>query len=136
MISKIHVITWLAALLVTIFISILWHVILFEQAFLSLGVYTRMDNPIYGFGLTAWLLESTAFVVLYFKSSWSGKGVRAALAFSLLMGAFTAAASLMGSAAKVDIVSISSWFALAGGFILVHFTLMGLTVGALNRRRS
>ncbi|QTD57329.1 hypothetical protein [Parasphingorhabdus cellanae] len=132
--TKQHLVIWALALVITIFISIFWHVILFEQAYLNLGVYTRMDSPIYGFGLVAWLMESTAFVVIYFRSSWSSEGISGGLKLAMLMAIFTAAASVMGSAAKVQINDLTQWFLLSGGFLAAHFGMLGLAVGWLNRK--
>jgi len=129
-----HLLVWAAALGLTIFASIFWHVVLFEQAYLDLGVYTRMDNPIYGFGLMAWLMESAAFVAIYFNTKWAKESVAGALKLSVLMAVFTAAASVMGSAAKVQIVDLAQWFLLSGGFLVFHFGLMGIVVGALNTK--
>lgn len=129
-----HWIVWAAAFALTIFVSIFWHVVLFEQAYLELGVYTRMDSPIYVFGLLAWLMESAAFVAIFFQTRWAKEGISGGLAFAGLMAAFTAAASLIGTAAKVEISDLMLWFALSGGFLILHFGLMGLVVGALNQR--
>lgn len=132
--TKRHWVVWAAALAITIFVSIFWHVVLFEQAYLDLGVYTRMDNPIYGIGLVAWLMESAAFVAIFFHTKWAKDNIAGALKFAALMAIFTAAASLMGSAAKVEIADLSGWFLLSGGFLTFHFGVMGAAVGALNRR--
>lgn len=129
-------VTFSAALIVTVFISIFWHVVLFEQAYLELGVYTRMDDPIYGFGLMAWLMESAAFVAIYLRTSWARGGMAGALMFAGLMAVFIAASSLMGAAAKIAITDLGRWFMLSGGFIALHFLLLGVTVELVNRRRA
>lgn len=119
------------ALTITIAVSIVWHVALFAEAFEQLGVFTRMTDPIYPFGLLAWMLESAAFVIIYFQTGWSRKGVSGALQYAWLMAVFTAAASLVGTAAKADIPDLTGWFLLSGGFIALHFTVLGVMFGLL-----
>lgn len=117
-----------AALAATIAYSILWHVILFEELWLGLGVYTRMDNPIYGLGLIAWVLESVGFVTLFRSSNWARKSGKHALLFSASIAAIVAASTLFGTAAKVEISSLTTWFWLQGGFVFSHFLLLGSVV--------
>lgn len=134
MITVRHMVVWGAAFLLTLFISVFWHVALFEQAYLELGVYTRMDNPIYGFGFLAWIMESTAFVAIFLSSKWGQQGILGGLKLALFMAMFTAAASVVGSAAKIEIADLPHWFLLSGGFLVVHFGVMGAAIGELNKR--
>lgn len=123
------ILAFACALAITIAISILWHVALFAEAFERLGVFTRMTDPIYPFGLLAWMLESAAFVIIYFRTGWSHEGLAGALKYAWLMAVFTAAASLVGTAAKADIPDLTGWFLLSGGFITLHFTALGVMFG-------
>lgn len=117
--------SWAATLAATIAFSVLWHVVLFEEVWLALGVYNRMDDPIYGFGIAAWVLESGAFVALFRSSKRARQSIGHALIFSVLVGAVVSASTLFGTAAKVEISNLSIWFALQGTFVLSHFLLLG-----------
>ncbi len=117
------------AFVITAGFAVLWHVILFEQRFLALGIFSRMDDPIYAFGLGAWLLESLAIVLIFFRTNWRAANVADTVTFAWLMGAFAAASSLFGMAAKTRIDDLTAWFLLTGGFIVVHTTLLGLWLG-------
>ncbi|MEM9191471.1 MAG: hypothetical protein AAGF12_20025 [Myxococcota bacterium] len=59
-------IAFLLAFATTSTVSILWHAVLFSSEFRALGVFTRMDEPIYGYGITAWVLEAFVFVAFVF----------------------------------------------------------------------
>ena len=124
----------LGAFLITACFAVFWHVFLFEQHFLSLGVFTRMDDPLYAFGLMAWLLESVAIVLIYFLTDWRRATLRDALKLAWLVGAYSAASALFGTAAKIRIDDIALWFALTGGFIVLHTTLLGLWLGAVSAK--
>ncbi len=106
---------------------------LFEDQYLQLGVYTRMDNPIYAFGFLAWIMESVPFVLIFFRTRWSKSGLYVALKYSRLMAIFTAASSIAGAAAKIHVGDLSGWFLLSGSFVFLHFTLMGLMLALLTR---
>ncbi|WP_395373896.1 hypothetical protein [Marinicella sp. W31] len=133
--KKTHVISWLACLILTITLSVIWHVVLFEQAYQQLGVYTRMNDPIYEFGMLAWFLESSAFVIVYFQCKWSYEGISGGLKFGLWMAVFVSASVLIGAAAKTNISDLSLWFILTGGFLALHFSLMGVALGIINSHR-
>lgn len=117
---------WLGALTVTVFTSIIWHAVIFEQAYLKMGAFTRMDDPIYAFGTLAWLFEATAITLLFLHSTWRNEGLKGALKLSFVTNLYLAGSTLMGTAAKVEINDLSLFFLLAGGFLVVHTTAFGL----------
>ena len=82
--------TWAGSFLVITSVSVIWHVLLFEQQYLNLGVFTRMDNPLYGFGLLAWVMEASAITWLYVGSRWSEMGLLGALGLSWAVNLFVA----------------------------------------------
>lgn len=126
-------VVWFAALVATISYSLLWHAILFQDIWLALGVYTRMDNPVYGYGLLAWVLESGAFVALFYTSQWTRSSAKNAILFSILIGSIVAASTLFGTAAKVEISDVTTWFYLQGGFVFSHFLFLGFVVSIVER---
>lgn len=129
--TKTHKVAFAGAFLITACLAVFWHVVLFEQQFLSLGVFTRMDDPIYPFGVIAWLLEAVAIVLIYFRTDWQNGSMLDALKVAWLMGLYSAASVLFGMAAKVKIDDLVLWFLLSGGFIVLHTTLLGLWLGSV-----
>ncbi|WP_298299166.1 hypothetical protein [uncultured Litoreibacter sp.] len=120
------------AFLITALFAVFWHVVLFEQQFLSLGVFTRMDEPLYFYGVTAWALEAIALVLIYFRTDWRNGSILDALKVAWLMGLFASASAMFGMAAKVRIDDLVLWFLLTGGFIALHTTLLGLWLGLVS----
>jgi len=120
---------WMAVFTTSVLFSVTWHVVFFQDAYLRLGVYSRMNEPLYHWGLVAWILETVPFVSIYFRTEFSRKGRWEALKYSWWLAVFTAAPSVAGVAAKVRIDDMTLWFLLAGGFVFFHFTLMGLVLG-------
>ncbi|WP_434054456.1 MAG: hypothetical protein RDA78_06090 [Roseibium sp.] len=117
--------TWIGAFSLTVVTSIVWHVVLFEQRYVELGVFTRMADPIYAFGWLAWIMEATAISVLYINSRWADAGFWGALKLSWCVSLYAAASTLFGTAAKVEISDLTGWFLIAGGFIFLHATMLG-----------
>jgi hypothetical protein len=132
--TRLQNLAFAGAFLITAFIAVLWHVVLFEQQFLSLGVFTRMDDPLYVYGITAWFLEALALVLIYFRTDWRNGSMLDALKVAWLMGLFAAASAMFGMAAKVRIDDLVLWFLLTGGFIVLHTTLLGLWLGLVSQK--
>lgn len=129
-----QILAFAGAFLITACFAVLWHVALFEQHFLSLGVFTRMDAPLYHFGFIAWVLEAGALVIIYFRTNWQKASTLDALKVAWLLGVFSAASALFGMAAKVRMDDLTLWFLLTGGFIFLHTTLLGLWLGYLSAK--
>lgn len=134
--TKIQNLAFAGAFLITAFIAVFWHVVLFEQQFLSLGVFTRMDDPLYPFGIAAWFFEALALVLIYFRTDWRNGTMLDALKVAWLMGLFAAASAMFGMAAKVRIDDLVLWFLLTGGFIVLHTTLLGLWLGFVSQKST
>lgn len=117
--------TWIGAFSLTVVTSIVWHVVLFEQRYVELGVFTRMADPIYAFGWLAWIMEATAITLLYVNSRWADAGSWGALKLSWCVSLYAAASTLFGTAAKVEISDLTGWFLIAGGFTVLHATMLG-----------
>ncbi|MEP3277468.1 MAG: hypothetical protein ABJN26_14740 [Stappiaceae bacterium] len=132
--TKIYWLAGTGAFVITACFAVLWHVVLFEQQFLTLGVFTRMDEPIYPFGLAAWVLESIAIVLIYFRTDWRNNTMFEALKIAWLVGAYSAASALFGMAAKVRIVDLTLWFGLTGGFIALHTSFLGIWLNRVSRK--
>lgn len=122
--------------LITACFAVLWHVILFEQPFQELGVYTRMSDPIYAFGFAAWAVEALALSLIYFRLDWRNASLLEALKTAWLVGLYSSASALFGIAAKVEISDLPQWFLLTGGFIVLHTSLLGLWLGFVSKRFS
>ncbi|MEM9027964.1 MAG: hypothetical protein AAGC70_06315 [Pseudomonadota bacterium] len=134
--TKPHWIAIVGVLATTVFISVIWHITLFEQQYPQLGVYTRMDNPIYAFGIATWLMGSIALAVIFFQTNWRYQGLKGALTYATLMAVFAVSSTLMGAAAKIDIPNLALWFALGGSSPLLHFSLLGLMLAVDTKSRK
>lgn len=134
--TRTHWVALVGAFLITACFAVFWHVVLFEQQFLALGVFTRMDDPNYAFGIAAWIVESIAIVFLYFRTDWRNGSILDALILAWLVGMFSAATELFGMAAKTRIDDLTLWFLLKGGFIFLHTSLLGLWLGVITKLSS
>lgn len=132
--TKVQITALTGAFAITSCFAVLWHVVLFEQQFLSSGVFTRMDDPVYALGVTAWVIESLAIVLLYFRTDWRNNTWIDALIIAWLIGLFSAASGLFGMAAKTHINNQAQWFLLTGGFIFLHTSLLGLWLSFVSSR--
>ncbi len=131
--TKQFLVTWLGSFVLITITSIVWHVALFEQRYLELGVFTRMADPIYAFGFLAWIMEATAITFLYLRSGWAEDGLMGSLKLAWTVSLYAAASVLVGTAAKVQISDMSGWFLLEGGFIFLRATILGLWLSIASR---
>ena len=55
--------------------------------------------------------------------------------FSWALGAFLASYIVLGEAGKYAIPSLASWIAVEGGVAFVQYSLFGILLGLIHRRR-
>ncbi|TRX61871.1 hypothetical protein FNH22_03600 [Fulvivirga sp. M361] len=117
-------------------VGVTWHVVLFKGQYIYLGVYNRMDDPIYAFGFLAWILEGFGIAYLFSKSSYAKKGLFSVLKFVWLVGMIVSATETIGSAAKKHIPDMVQWILLSGGFILINYSIMGIALWMVYKRNE
>jgi hypothetical protein len=122
-------------LIVTCALGFVWHLVLFEGLYRKLEIYSRLDDPIFALGLLSMAIQGVVLTALYPRFQAGGPPLWEGLRFGLWMGLFFGSGSVVAEVAKQRVTSLPLWFALAGTFTLIHFTIVGLLFGAIYSRR-
>lgn len=124
----------LAYVLASFVLGYTWHLLLFKEAYFGLGAYTR-EPPIIAFGLGSMLLQGLILAYLYSHAPRSGRPFADALRFALLTGLFLWSVSVLAFAAKTQVASLATFFALSSLFHLIQFGAYGLLLGWIHARK-
>lgn len=125
--------TTLAYSVVTMLIAMPWHFVLFKDLYHSLGIYNRPE-PIIPLGLLSMFIQGVVIALIYPRYYQSGSHYKAALKFSLLMGAFLFSVSTLANAAKIEVSPMSTWLVLQAAFHLIQYLACGLAIGFIYSR--
>jgi hypothetical protein len=115
-----------AAYLVPTFpIAFVWHLILFEQSYHSLGIYR--PNPIIPFGLASMIIQGALFSWIYHRVFPGDRGslMKNGLLFGLGAGLLSWSFTTLAVAAKHPMTSISDYLLLETTFTLLQFVVVG-----------
>ena len=125
----------LAYLLVTFPVAYLWHLVVFAGVYDRLGIFNR-EEPIVALGFLAILIQG--FLLSYAYPIFRGKGntLKEGLKFGWMMGFFLWSSQVLAAAAKHQVSSLASWFAVETLYFAIQFTLVGIALGLVYGSRS
>ena len=92
-------------------------------------------EPVIAMGLGSMLIQGVLFALL-FPAFQRGSAVWDGVKFSWALGGFLASYIVLGEAGKYAIPSIASWIAVEGSVAFVQYTLFGVLLGLIHRRRA
>lgn len=122
---------WLAYVVATFALGFVWHLLLFKPTYLKLGIYSRLEDPIFPLGLSAMLIQGAVLAYCY-PHFQAGHGVLAdGLRFGLLFGLFIASSAVLAEAAKQRCSSIPRWLALESSYYALQFSLVGVLIAVV-----
>ena len=93
-------------------------------------------EPVIAMGLGSMLIQGVLFALLFPAFQRGGDSVWDGVKFSWALGGFLASYIVLGEAGKYAIPSIGSWIAVEGSVALVQYTLFGVLLGLIHRRRA
>ena len=93
-------------------------------------------EPIIAMGLGSMLIQGVLFALLFPTFQRGGDSVWDGVKFSWALGGFLASYIVLGEAGKYAIPSIASWIAVEGSVAFVQYTLFGVLLGLIHRRRA
>lgn len=124
----------IAYLLVSFALGFTWHLVFFKEAYEAFGVYTR-EPPIFAFGVGSMLLQGLILAYLYPLANPGRPPLLAGVRFSLVMGLFMWAVTVLAFAAKTNVSSMSTFFILSSLFHLIQFSVFGVVLGWIHARQ-
>lgn len=109
------------------------HFLVFADHYAAV-TYIRKET-LFQFGVLAMLIEGVVLSVLYARLIGGRSTMKSALGFSWLMGAFLVAYTAFGEAAKYLVPSVANWIAVELGVGSAQWTIFGLLLGLIYRKR-
>ncbi len=122
---------WLAAasyLILTFLIAAVWHLALFKNVYVRLGVFTR-PRPIIWLGLLSMVLQAVVVAYLYPRYYGGGAPLAEGATFGLLLGVFMGTNAVLAEAGKNQVASLRTWIVLEGVYYLLQFIVVGAVIG-------
>ena len=92
-------------------------------------------EPVIPMGLASMLIQGVIFAVLFPAFARSVVTVWDGVKFSWALGGFLASYVVLGEAGKYAIPSIPSWIAVEGSVALIQYTVFGVLLGLIHKRR-
>lgn len=93
-------------------------------------------EPVIAMGLVSMLIQGVLFALLFPTCQRDSVAVWDGVKFSWALGGFLASYIVLGEAGKYAIPSIASWIAVEGSVAFVQYTLFGVLLGLIHRRRA
>ncbi|MEZ4968964.1 MAG: hypothetical protein R2814_04750 [Flavobacteriaceae bacterium] len=125
--------TALAYIVPTMFLGYVWHLIIFEDLYNSLGIYNRTE-PNIQLGFFSMILQGLIVAYLYPFYAKGNSTMTKAIVFSLTLGLFLFSVSTLANAAKIEVTSMQKWLFIQTVFHLLQFIVAGLFIGLVNRQ--
>jgi hypothetical protein len=118
----------LAYVVVSFVLGYFWYLVLFEDVYFGLGIYTRAE-PIFAFGVGAMVLQGLVLAYLFPFFNRGARPVITGISFGLIMGTLMWSVTVLAFAAKTNVASLSTFFTLSTAFHLIQFTVAGAMIG-------
>jgi len=93
-------------------------------------------EPVIAMGILSMLVQGLIFAFLFPAFQHGGSVVWDGVKFSWTLGGFLASYIVLGEAGKYAIPSIPSWITVEASVAFVQYTLFGVLLGLIHRRRA
>ncbi len=100
------------------------------------GISFMRKEPIMALGIFTMLLQGAILSYLFSFFYKNGETLMQGLKYGLLMGAFLGSYIVLVEPGKYTVPSVSAWIAVEGIASLLQFSLFGITLGAIYKRRA
>lgn len=110
-----------------------WHFVLFEDLYESLGIY-NLEEPIIPLGFTSMIIQGLILAYIFPYYSGEERSIGASLGFNLIMGLFLFSVSTLANGAKIKVTSMQSWLLIQAAFTIIQFSISGILMWILTRR--
>ncbi len=123
----------LAYIIPTMVLGMVWHFVLFEDLYESLGIY-NLEEPIIPLGFTSMIIQGLILAYIFPYYSGEEKSIGASLRFNLIMGLFLFSVSTLANGAKIKVTSMQSWLLIQAAFTTIQFSISGILMWIITRR--
>ncbi|PCJ71315.1 MAG: hypothetical protein COA62_01515 [Rhodobiaceae bacterium] len=123
----------LAYALVTFPLAVVWHVVLFEQKYISFGYFEGEPNFVLGFLII--LIQGLMLSILYPHVSFSGNGTARGIKYALFIGLFFWTSHVLAFIAKQIITDPLLFIAMESFYLLLQFGIFGALIGVIYKKQ-
>jgi hypothetical protein len=126
--AKPFILATMAYLLLVFPLAAVWHMVAFKHIYDELGIFDR-EEPIVALGFLVILIQGLILSLAYPYFYREGKPAKEGLKFGLLAGLFLWSSQVIAAAAKHQVASLGTWFAIETTYFGIQFALVGLAMG-------
>src|SRR5687767_14021038 len=110
-----------------------WHLVTFADVYDGLHAFTRAE-PIVAFGFIAIVLQGVLLSSLYAVFPRTGRPLLDDVRFGLICGVLLWSSQVLAAAAKHELTSLRTWFAIETAYFAIQFALVGAAFGLIRAR--
>ena len=115
----------------TFSLAVFWHIVLFEERYLSFGYFE--GEPSFVIGFVTILLQGVILSALFPMVKLAGTGILRGLKFALIIGVFFWTSHVLAFVAKQSIEGTMLFIAMETLYLGMQFGLFGLLIGFIYR---
>ena len=120
--------------LVTFPIAIIWHILLFEQFYLTFSYIE--GEPSFLLGFTTTLIQGFVLSALYPYVSFAGKPVLRGIKYASVLGIFFWTSHVLAFIAKQSIANPLLFISMESFYLLLQFGIYGVLIGLIYRHHD
>lgn len=109
----------------------MWHMVVFKQAYLDFGIWTKFDDPRPEFGMLAMLVQGGLFSTVHQQMRTPGAGaVRNGLRLGISIALVVSSSQVFATAAHITCTDVAGFVMLEGLYAAIQFPLCGIAIAA------
>ena len=116
-----HILAFLAYVLPTLPLGVLWHLVVFKNYYDDMEVYR--EDILIPFGILSMTVQGIAYAYIYYRLFRQESVIRGAVKFFFLAGAIGWSFMVIAVAAKHHMNSVSGFVSIETGFILLQYLI-------------
>ena len=120
--------------LVTFPIAIIWHILLFEQLYLSFSYIE--GEPSFLVGFITILMQGFVLSALYPYARFAGKPITRGIKYALVLGVFFWTSHVLAFIAKQSVANPLLFITMESFYLLLQFGIYGILIGLIYRNQE
>jgi hypothetical protein len=121
-----------AYLILVFIIAVTWHVVLFNQQYLSFGM---RKEPIFHLGILSMIIQGLISAYLFPKVAKENSPIYEGLKFGLIIAFFMGSYGVLAEAGKYNVGSVSSYICYEGAFFVIQYAIVGVVIGLIHGKK-
>jgi len=119
----------LAYTLSTFTLAVVWHIVLFEDKYLTFGYFE--GDPSFLLGLTSIVIQGAILSFLFPHVKFVGSAIKRGLLFSGVIGVFFWTSHVLAFVAKQQVAGLAIFMMMESFYLALQFCMYGLLIGII-----